>query len=332
MSLWGLCADLQFAEYARLSTLHPSGLTTRLLDLIQCWRWIVGTCREEGCEGIFVLGDVFNSRTEIPLGVLDIVCREFHDASKDLKIIVLVGNHDSLLRSPERNSLQVFRGYAQVVEEPHTFQSFLLMPWMEDAQAYRKAIDTMSKKWKPDYLLSHVMLQEAGYPGKGIPLSYLYPKRFKQVFLGDVHESKVIAKNVRYVGSPLQIDYRDAGQFRGFYTLDSGTGGWKFHPNTKSPRFHILSSADVSDVEDIDFVRVKTDDPADALAALEAAQKITPWVEGTLVETDDTPPRIEVHAKDTDDEVLGRYASYQGRGGDKALLKLGLEILKEARG
>lgn len=329
---YAITADLQFADYARLSTLHPSGLTTRLLHLIECWRWIVKTSVNDGCKGIFVLGDVFNSRTEIPLGVLDIVCREFHDAAKDLTIIVLVGNHDSLLRSPERNSLQVFRGYAQVIEEPDTWSSFLLVPWMEDAQAYRKVIDTTSKKWKPDYLLSHVMLQEAGYPGKGIPLSYLYPKRFKQVFLGDVHEPKEIIKNVRYVGSPLQIDFRDAGQQRGFYVVDENTGKWTFHWNTKSPRFHILSSADIGDVESIDFVRVKTDDPADALAALEAARKVTPWVEGTLVETDDTPPRIEVHAKDTDDEVLGRYASYQGRGGDKGLLKLGLEILKEARG
>lgn len=329
---YAITADLQFAEYTRLSTLHPSGLTTRLLHLIECWRWIVETSRQAGCDGIFVLGDVFNSRTEIPLGVLDIVCRAFHDASEDLKITVLVGNHDSLLRSPERNSLQVFRGYAQVIEEPHSSCGFLLMPWMEDVQTYRKTVDTMSKKWKPDYLLSHVMLQEAGYPGKGIPLAYLYPKRFKRVFLGDVHEPKVIAANVRYVGSPLQIDFRDAGQKRGFYILDANTGKWKFHYNTKSPRFHILSSADVSDVEDIDFVRVKTEDPADALAALEAAQKVTPWVEGTLVETDDKPPRIEVHAKDTDDEVLSRYATYQGRGEDKGLLKLGLEILKEARG
>ncbi len=329
---YAITADLQFADYARLSTLHPSGLTTRLLHLIECWRWIVKTSVDAGCEGIFVLGDVFNSRTEIPLGVLDIVCREFHKASEYLDIVVLAGNHDSLLRSPERNSLQVFRGYARVVETPCVYKKFLLMPWTEDAQAYRKAVDTMSKRSKPDYLLSHVMLQEAGYPGKGIPLAYLYPKRFKMVLLGDVHEPKLIAPNVQYVGSPLQLDFRDAGQKRGFFVLDTSMSEWTYHSNMQSPRFHILSSADVSQVKDIDFVRVKTDDPADALAALEVAQKITSWVEGVLVETDDTPPRIEVHAKDTDDEVLGRYASYQGRGGDKGLLKLGLEILKEARG
>jgi DNA repair exonuclease SbcCD nuclease subunit len=319
-------------EYARLSTLHPTGLTTRLLHLIECWRWIVETSRKAGCEGIFVLGDVFNSRTEIPLGVLDLVCREFHEASQDLTIIVLVGNHDSLLRSPERNSLQVFRGYAQVVEKPCLYRKFFLMPWMEDFQEYRKAVDTMSKKSKPDYLLSHVMLEEAGYPGKGIPLAYLYPKRFKHILLGDVHEPKVISKQARYVGSPLQIDFRDVGQDRGFYTLDDKTNLLTFWRNDHSPRFHMLSSADVSGVEEIDFVRVKTDDPAVALAAIKAAQEITPWVEGTVVETDDKPPRIAVHTKDTDEEVLGRYASYQGRGGDKGLVDLGLEILKEARG
>jgi DNA repair exonuclease SbcCD nuclease subunit len=329
---WALCADLQFDEYARLSTLHPTGLTTRLLNLIECWRWIVETSRKASCDGIFILGDVFNSRTEIPLGVLDIVCREFHEAAEDLKIIVIVGNHDSLLRSPERNSLQVFRGYAQVIEKPHTFQNFLLMPWMEDFEAYRKAVDTMSKKSKPDYLLSHIMLEEAGYPGKGIPLAYLHPKRFKHILLGDVHDPKVIAKNVRYVGSPLQIDFRDAGQTRGFLILNDKNGHITDVCNTFSPRFHMLSNADVSDVGEKDFVRVKTENPADALAALEAAQKVTPWVEGTIVETDDKPPRIAVHTKDTDEEVLGRYASYQGRGGDKGLVNLGLEILKEARG
>jgi DNA repair exonuclease SbcCD nuclease subunit len=329
---WAITADLQFDEYSRLSTLHPSGLTTRLIDLIECWRWIVKTSVAEGCEGIFVIGDIFNSRTEIPLGVLDIVCREFYEAATVLEnVVVLVGNHDALLRSPERNSLQVFRGYTHVIETPDTFDEFLLVPWTEDIDAYRKAVDTMSKKHGSEYLLSHVLLEEAGYKGKGVPLSYLCPKRFRHVFLGDVHEPKVITPNVRYVGSPLQIDFRDAGQKRGFYVVDSKTGKWKCHYNNVSPEFHILVDDDVSQVGKRDFVRVKTSDPKAALAAIEAAQGKTGWVEGTLVETDEQAPRIAVHTKDTNEEVLGRYMEFQGRD-EAELLELGLEILKGAKG
>ncbi|KKL97995.1 hypothetical protein LCGC14_1828830 [marine sediment metagenome] len=330
MARYALCADLQFDEYARLSTMDKSGLPTRLLDLIACWRWIVEASVNMGCKSLFILGDVFNSRTEVSLSVLDLVCREFHAASKKISLHVIAGNHDSLLRVPDRNSLQVFRGYATIYEEPTRRDTFALVPWIEDLDEYQQAVDTVSRRTGVLFLLSHILLEEAGYHGKGVPLSHLFPKRFKQILLGDVHEPKIITPHVRYVGSPLQIDFRDAGQTRGFCILDAQAQKVTFVENTMSPRFHMLSSGDVEGIRKKDFVRVKTENPKDAIAAVKAAQKITPWVEATLVEVEDTTPRIEVHTKDTHDEVLTRYCEYLGREDAEDLVKLGLAILKEA--
>ena len=74
---------------------------------------------------------------------------------------------------------------------------------------------------------------------QGFPLAYLQCPKFKQVFLGNVHDPVQLGNNCRYIGSLLQIDYRDAGKKRGFVIYDP-QGKVEFVENTVSPRYHIV--------------------------------------------------------------------------------------------
>ena len=329
---WVVTADLQFDEHASLSTLTPSGVTSRLKDMIDCWHWIMATAIKRNCEGIIVIGDIFDSRTVIDLSVLDQVCRGFHAAhEKGLRLIIVAGNHDSYLRSPKMNSLQVFKGYAQVVEVTHVEDGMGFVAWTEDITALRSGIDTVLKGGAK-YLFTHVLLRGAVTGGdKGVPVDALRPEKFEQVFLGDVHDPREITENVRYVGSPLQINYGDAGGWRGIVVFDRKSGEIETVENTVSPKFHVIEDATVEGVKSNDFVRVKTDDPEIAAEAEAAAKVKTGWVESTFVEKPDIKPRLDVRTSHAHEVVLARYCTHQGIEEVDSLVKVGMEIIEEAK-
>lgn len=330
MPKFGVTADLQFGAAVSLSTMTTDGLPSRLVDALKCWDWIVNTALGKGCDALIVIGDIFDSRTVLDISVLDAVCRAFYEASRAIELLLVVGNHDSVLRQPGRNSLQVFRGHTHVYEAPTVdiANKMAFVPWYDDPEELRAAIKTV--KGKAKYLFTHALIEGAVPKGKGIPVGYLSPDSFSQVLLGDVHEPLPLLDNVRYVGSPMQIDYRDAGGMRGFIVLDSDTGHLEYVENESSPRFHIIEDATVEHIEPGDYVDVKTDDPEIAAEAVEAAKAKTDRVRSRYVELDDAPPRISISTSDTHEDVLRRYCKYHEIDDDE-LIQLGLEFLEEAQ-
>lgn len=331
MSLWAVLADVHFDEYVNYSTLMPSGVTSRLADMIACFTWVRETAVKKGCKGIIVIGDIFNSRMALELPVIDQVCRAFHYVhTANLQLIVVAGNHDSYLRSPRMNSLQVFRGYAKIIEKPTIIEGMAFVPWTDDLEQYRHDIVSITGKAK--YLFTHVLLKGiVTGSNNGVPVDVLCHTKFKQVFLGDVHEPTEVFDNVRYVGSPLQIDYRDAGSKRGFCFFDDVKGTVEFVENTFSPRFHIIEDATTEDIHEDDFVRVKTDNAEIAAEAVAAAKKKTAWVESTFVETSEVQPRLDIRSSHTHEQILRRYCVHKGLEGCDDLVEAGLDVLEEAQ-
>ena len=334
MSKWLITSDLQWDCQPNYSTLLPSGITSRLQDISQCWTWLAKLAVKLKCEGIVVVGDIFDSRTTLDLSVLDAACRGFHWAkSAGLKLHVVVGNHDSYLRVPTLNSLQVFRGYAEVHDRPGVDEAmgFGFVPWTDDPAAFAESVGRVAGEAR--YLFAHVLLEGAVLGAKGgVPLSALQRQKFRHVFLGDVHALTEMAANVLYVGAPMQHDYGDAGQERGVVILDTEKDTMDFVVNTESPRFHVVVNDKLFGVRHGDFVRVKTDDVAVGRKAVAFAQQLTPWVESEIVELPDVKPRLDVRSAQDHKTALGRYCAFKGRTQCAALIERGLSILEEARG
>lgn len=330
-----ITADLQFDEYRRLSTLHPSGVTTRLKDMLDCFGWMVDIALGERCEGLFIIGDVFESRTSIDLTVLDQVCRQVQSAANEMKVVALVGNHDSALRTPNINSLQVFGGMATVIEELTVMKPFAFVPWNDDPDIIKRDVARAAKSGA-SYLLSHALVEGAVPKGRGLPPADLKPKSWKRVILGDVHEPIFISPNIQYVGAPMMIDYRDVHGRRGFWILDTKKDTLRFVENTVSPKFHLIVEPEdglETNIGARDFVRVQVEDPAEAAKIVADLRETTPWVESTVIETDDDDPRLDVRVQDDDDPVLRKYVEYNEFEGGAAdeLVALGLNLLAEAR-
>jgi DNA repair exonuclease SbcCD nuclease subunit len=337
MGTWGITADLQFDLYPALSEGGGSGgLTSRLQDALACWDWIVEECVKRDCDALWVVGDIFDARTSIDVAVLDSVCRAFRKASKLVPLKLLAGNHDSYLRSPDRNSLQVFRGIADVFEEPTVWSPFALLPWNDDHDKLRADAKKLAEENMASFLLAHVLVEGAVPKRKGFPLADLHPDDYELVLMGDVHKPMELANGVHYVGSPMQIDFRDAGQERGFIVLDDDTGELEFVVNEVSPRFHLITEPVdvVNNVSEGDFARVQTDDPKIAAEVAADARSEGAHVQTNVVQLDDVKPRLDVRTDQEHEEVLGHYVEHQGVDAENAdaLVALGLELLAEAEG
>jgi len=326
-----LVSDIQFSEQPNLSRPTAEGIPSRLADQVECFRWLVALGKAQRCDAMIVLGDIYDSRTAVPVSVLDRVGECFSEANKAFDLVVaLVGNHDSALRRPGINSLRPLAGLATVVSEPCVIGELAFVPWYEDDEAFGSSIAKVAADKRAKFLFSHAMIEGAVPADVGRPASLLRPSRWSRVFLGDVHEPVAIGSNIQYVGAPMQHHFGDAGGKRGVWVFDGRRA--VFEENKTSPRFHIVRMlSDVSAIGPRDYVRVETTGE-DARKLEAAAAKRSQWVENTTVVLDEeVAPRIAVTTADPHRKVLQRYAEYRGVSDVQGLVEVGLELIEEAR-
>lgn len=334
-----LTADLQLQTQPRYSTIASTGLTTRLVDMIECFNWIVDEAVKAKCERLFVMGDVFDSRTVIDVCVIDQACRAFSAASKRIAIDVIVGNHDAYLRTPRLNSTQMLASCTTVHEGVASTGQFVVVPWIDDQEAYRSSLQragSIRKRMRSRaFLLSHGMFGEAVPMAKGMPIEWLLEGKWDGVYLGDVHDPVVLQADpmIRYVGSPMQLHFGDAGRKRGFVVLDTETGKSRFVENPRSPRFHLLKSVDdvPKPTSARDFFRVRAEDDELADVLVDAARKLSDWVEvETAASGSAEGVRIAAAGTLSDEDLLRAYCKHVLVDPD-LMVPLGLSLLHEAR-
>lgn len=326
-----LISDTQFSEQPNLSRPTATGIPSRLVDQVECFRWAVRVGLKHACDTFVVLGDIYDSRTAVPVSVLDQVGECFNEASQAFdRVIALVGNHDSAMRRPGVNSLRPLTGMASVISESMVIDELAFVPWYEDDEAFDLALGKVAASKTAKFLFAHVMVEGAVPADVGRSASLLRPSRWERIFLGDVHEPVKLPPNIQYVGAPMQHHFGDAGGRRGVWVFDGRRAD--FVENTNSPRFHVVRmSSDVAGIREQDYARIET--VGEDARKLEAAvSKRTQWVENMSVVVDeDVAPRIAVSVSDPHRKVLQRYMEFRGVGDVSGLVDVGLELIEEAR-
>ena len=306
MKSFSVISDLQLDSYTRLSSLLSSGATTRLMDILSAVRWAADCTIQQGIKDLIVCGDVFDDRSSIDLSVIDSTCRLFAELSEKLNVWILAGNHDSYLRHPGFNSLQMFRGLAQVRDAPQVDGEWAFVPWVDDLDTYRGWIDIVSQNSDAKILFTHLLLDGVA-KGKGAPVDILRPDRWDWIFLGDVHDPCVVRDNALYTGGLCQIDFRDAGGERGFYVFDGKKP--KYVHNTLSPKFHVVTDQ-APPARKGDFVRVKSGDVGKAAELAQKCRAAGMQVECIGVAEENAESRINVGLRDSHEENFRRYARF----------------------
>jgi len=320
-----LTADLQIDEDA--STTLPGstpGMTRRLEDRRDALAWILGVAVREGCDAIVILGDVFDDRHALTLPCLHVFAKFLAlAADKGRQVIIVPGNHDSYLRDTSINSVSGFSSAnCTVIDEPTTGNGCAWLPWSDPATY---ALGVRRLAGSAPVLMSHAMVDEAVKHAKGVPAKAF--KKFKRVFLGDVHEPRAVGPNIQYVGAPMQFNFGDATGGRGAFVWDRKSDRLAYHFNEASPQFWVFGSAEEclrsQVVRPCDHVRIsgsvlpsQRDEIAAKVATLDCA---------TLLGAA-TVNRSGIHAGMTDADLLTAYLKGKGKFNPKRLRR-GLSFL-----
>jgi DNA repair exonuclease SbcCD nuclease subunit len=231
---------------------------------------------------LLILGDLFDNRINVNILVKNTAMEIFnHILTKfpDLKIMLLVGNHDIYYKNTlEVSSLNMFKKYDERLRVISRIQSMefdgcktLLVPWLVEGSKNKDIFTKFIQKYNKtkeqqfDLCLGHFDVNGfevvRGVVEKhGIPLSDF--EAFGNVFSGHFHIRNKMG-NVQYLGCPYEITWNDWGDPKGITVFDTDTRTAEFIENTINPKHIIvkISSIDETKLDDLkgNFIKVVID-------------------------------------------------------------------------
>lgn len=224
-----LIGDLHFGVYQN----NEKFLNHQLTYLKSLQEFIL----EQNIKEICVLGDFFDNRKSTNNYVLTETTNKFFNWFNENKITLyaIMGNHDMVYTKETTHSpLYSFQSkYIKVINESYydKERDFLYC-------SYNFDFDNLEDKdYSNTVLFCHVdiigakmnntRLSESGYDPKIF-------KQFKKVYSGHYHSPSEI-DNIKYIGSPFQLDFNNFGEIHGVNILDGDEE--VFFENTTSPKF-----------------------------------------------------------------------------------------------
>lgn len=208
-------SDLHLANWPQFSKTDPdTGLNSRLVDQLTVLAQLKDIAEREHVDAILFLGDLFHSRTKIDVDVLWAAHESLYQLSRAApEFYILVGNHDQSTKDGSIHSLDGFRYFANVIDEPKVLTvagelTVAFHPFTTDFNAFR----AYAKEVKADIFCCHQGLTEALVGAYELPIKAdvsvedLPYKSCRYVFLGHYHKHQWVRENVAYIGSPLQLE------------------------------------------------------------------------------------------------------------------------------
>lgn len=242
------------------------GLSSRIHDCVKIIDWVFETSHQYDCPFIFFLGDLFHQRNKIDVMSYEMVFRSFYENIQKYhhieRIYLVVGNHDMYYKNKWTvNSIKPFYVMPRVKVIDDIFQETLrgvdicFLPYSESASR------TLLHLPKGDLLLSHLAVQGAKLNKHTVSdrivetdsgMDLVSSENFSswsKVLLGHYHLAQRLG-NVEYVGSPLELNFGEAGDEKHIILLDLNNLSCEYIVNDFSPRHLVI---DISELDDEDF-------------------------------------------------------------------------------
>lgn len=210
--------------------------------------WFKEECKRQNIQDIIFCGDWHHNRSEISVNTLQ-VSADILDILSDFNLIAITGNHDLYYKHrTDVNSISIFKNRKNVT----------ILEGYQTMEAFDKKISFCPWNTKPseiedsDVLFGHFEIEtfkmtEYKVCEDGVKIKDLLSKG-ELVISGHFHtrhEKKFGAGTILYVGNPFQMDFGDAGNQKGYYTLDLDELEYNFVPNNISPNYMRVSLSEL---------------------------------------------------------------------------------------
>jgi DNA repair exonuclease SbcCD nuclease subunit len=200
---------------------------------------------------VFVLGDIYDNRKAIDIGVSNIAIDIFDEIRQICPLYLMTGNHDlSKKTNNGNNSLRAFafRDNVELISKPtdlliyegksdstNPLAKVIAIPYLGDSSEELKVLADHNKGW--DYAFMHTEITNMQMDNGMSIISGVNPDAFEgQIIAGHIHKRQE-TKKVVYVGNPFQMSRGDVSNDKGLYLLDLKKKKMTFIQNDYSPKF-----------------------------------------------------------------------------------------------
>lgn len=230
MTKYLVVSDLHFHNWSAFSETTFSGMNSRLVDTLRALNHVAKKGKAEGCERMYVAGDVFHVRGKVAPSVLNPVIEWFSEIINDLgyEVRMIPGNHDleSKDSSPLTNANQALSGIGvQVCNHPNVFEDdhVAMFPWYSDQSELLKQ---MKRHARED--LTAIIHAPMNNVIKGIPDTGLNPDDFENwatVLSGHYHNHKCLDedKQIYSIGALTHQTWSDIDSLCGALIVDENS-------------------------------------------------------------------------------------------------------------
>ena len=274
----------RFKQYSDKTTDITSRLQATIDVLNQMYEFAVAN----GVMCIVVNGDTFEEKDSVEC----VVNNSFHDwvvksTRAGICVIINIGNHDmASLNNPLLHLLHTYKELpnVEIIDTPTLldykyfggFCNCLVLPYRNELNDVRKAVKDTVKliQENPDtYKGNNDPLNLCFYHGtimgakitsrefmdanKALFIKDLAGEFFDFIFLSHFHQKQDMAKNAKYVGSPLQHDMSDVDSEKGFFFFDMQLNKLKFIKTTY-PTFNRVVIENREDLVKIEAAKLDT--------------------------------------------------------------------------
>jgi len=219
--------------------------------------WFRDECRGKGIKDLIFAGDWHHNRSEISVNTLQISA-DILDILSEFNLIAITGNHDIYYKHrTDVNSLSIFknRKNVTVLEKYQTVEAFdkkiSFCPWNTPTSEIEES----------DLIVGHFEIETFKMNAfkvceEGVSIKDLL-KKSELVVSGHFHtrhEKKFGAGTILYVGNPFQMDFGDAGNQKGYHTLDLESMEYEFFANNVSPEYNKVPLSELVEAGDLNEI------------------------------------------------------------------------------
>lgn len=277
---------------------HPhKKKTERLRDCLKCLDWCYQQAVEHEVDAVLFGGDLLHERQKIDSYTFTEVFKVLEKyQDQKFKSYLLLGNHDMWFASNwSVNSIYPFgalRNFETVTETKEIKIKDSVWHFIPYTHNPIEELDKLSQENIGDkYLLGHIAvdgskLNSAGsiadvaieHDGDMTKIDKSLFLKYKHAFFGHYHSAQKLAKNVEYIGSPLQLSFGEAHSDKHIVILDTETNQMKYVVNKFSPRHYYIKQSELAnyDKETLEksFVCILAEETIDNSVKKELEKKI----------------------------------------------------------
>jgi len=246
-------ADIHFHNWPNFRRVSSSGLNSRLEDIVDVMIKIAEKSKVVEVSHIFLLGDVFHSRTKLDMDVVStaVNCVKTMKDISGAEIVILLGNHDIHASNQNVHILKIFEPFCTVIDKPGVYPfaktDVFALPYIDNAVQLKKHIRHLGIRAQESDAPCKIMISHNGlnkalvgpnefFIEDPVTVEETNPELFNICLYGHYHKHQQLGDNVFYVGSPLQHTFGERGDDKGFVTYHTSTHQSEFIA-VDSPKF-----------------------------------------------------------------------------------------------